>query len=423
MRHFRKFIEKTFLFTTLLLLNSCDANFPSEVAPDYIRVMYQNDPATSFIIGWNRFESIKEDDIVYYDTVDHGINTGAYAYKKSPDYYSSYIGFESAFVELKNLEPNTRYYFVIQNTFGITQRYYVDTLSDDPRDRVSIISGGDSRNNRIPRQNANKLVSKLKPHFVFFGGDMTNLGTTMEWRGWFEDWQLTIASDGRVTPIVPARGNHEYGNDILKVLFWLPRWNYYSFNVADNLVHVVTLNSEMAAGGTQLNWLKDDLAQNRDARWTIVQYHKPMRPHVKSKSEGTDEYRSWAQLFYDEDVDIVFESDSHTVKSTWPIRPSFAEGSYEGFIRDDETGTVYVGEGCWGAPIRSSNDVKPWTKESGKFNQFKWSFFDQDKVEVRTVKVDNADSVEDLSLENRFEMPIGIDLWETDYGNVMEIVE
>jgi hypothetical protein len=39
-------------------------------------------------------------------------------------------------------------------------------------------------------------------------------------------------------------------------------------------------------------------------------------------------------------------------------------------------------------------------RESGKFNQFKWSFFDQDKIEVRTVKVDNADEVEDsLSLE------------------------
>lgn len=422
MRLFKNLKQKLHLFLMLFLMSSCE-QLPSEMPPDYLRVMYQNDPATSFIIGWNRFESNKNDDVVYYDTVDHGTDIYAYRFQATPNRYYSYIGFESAYVELKDLEPNTRYYFVVQNSFGITQRYYVDTLTDNPNDRISIISGGDSRNNRLPRQNANKLVSKLKPHFVYFGGDMTNLGTTTEWREWFEDWQLTIGSDGRVTPIVAARGNHEYGNGILEALFGLPTWNYYSFNVAKNLIHVVTLNSEMAAGGTQLKWLENDLVQNRDARWTIVQYHKPMRPHVKSKSEGTDEYRSWAQLFYDEDVDIVFESDSHTVKSTWPLRPSFEEGSYEGFIRDDETGTVYLGEGCWGAPIRSSNDDKPWTRESGKFNQFKWSFFDQDKIEVRTVKVDNADQVEDLSLENRFDMPAGIDLWETNYGPVLEIRE
>jgi hypothetical protein len=420
MRLFINLKQKFHLLLMLFLMSSCE-KLPSANPPAYLRVMFQNDPATSFIIGWNRFESNKDDDIVFYDTVDHGEDINAYRYQQRPDYYSSYIGFESAFVELKNLEPATRYFFVIQNSFGKTQRYYVDTLPDDNNERISIISGGDSRNNRVPRQNANKLVAKLKPHFVYFGGDMTNLGTTTEWRMWFEDWQLTIDEDGRVTPIVAARGNHEYGNDILKVLFWLPQWNYYSFNVANKLIHVVTLNSEMAAGGTQLKWLEQDLAENRDARWTIAQYHKPMRPHVKSKAEGGDEYKSWAQLFYDEDVDIVFESDSHTVKSTWPLRPSTEDGSYEGFIRDDENGTVYVGEGCWGAPIRSANDVKPWTRESGKFNQFKWSFFDQDKIEVRTVKVDNADEVESLSLDRRFDMPLGIDLWETDYGKVIEI--
>lgn len=411
--------QKLHLFLMIFLMSSCE-KLPSSSPPDYLRVMFQNDPATSFIIGWNKFEGKPDDDIVFYDTVDHGDDIYAYQFQKRPDYTSSYIGFESAYVELNNLEPNTRYFFIIQNSFGKTRRYYVDTLPDF-KTRISIISGGDSRNNRQPRQSANKLVAKLKPHFVFFGGDMTNLGTTTEWREWFEDWKLTVDNDGRVTPIVPARGNHEYGNDILKVLFWLPQWNYYSFSVADNLIHAITLNSEMAAGGTQLDWLENDLAANRDANWTIAQYHKPMRPHVESKAEGTDEYRSWAQLFYDEDVDLVFESDSHTVKSTWPIRPSFEDGSYEGFIRDDENGTVYVGEGCWGAPIRSSNDNKPWTKESGKFNQFKWSFYDEDKIEVRTVKVDNADDVDSLTLDNRFDIPSGIDLWETDYGTVLEI--
>ena len=415
----RQLLQKLHILSMIFLMSSCE-KLPSSNPPAYLRVMFQDDPSTSFIIGWNRFESDRSSDRVYFDTIDHGDNISAYRYSQAPDNYSSYIGFESAFVKLENLEPATRYYFIIESNFGITQRYYVDTLPDDPNERISIISGGDSRNNRLPRQSANILVKKLKPHFVFFGGDMTNLGTTRQWRQWLEDWQLTIADDGRVTPIVPARGNHEYSNGILQALFWLPDWNYYSFNVND-LIHVITLNSEVATGGTQLNWLMDDLANNTHTRWTIAQYHKPMRPHVGRKKEGTGQYKHWAQAFYDYGVDIVFESDAHTVKSTWPLRPSTEVGSFEGFIRDDENGVVYVGEGCWGAPIRNADDNKPWTRESGKFNQFKWSFFDQDKIEVRTVKVDNAQLVDELDLEDRFEMPNGIDLWETKYGPVMTI--
>ena len=82
-----------------------------------------------------------------------------------------------------------------------------------------------------------------------------------------------------------------------------------------------------------------------------------MRPHYASKSEGDDEYLNWAQLFYDHAVDLVIECDSHIVKRTHPVRPSTATGSDEGFIQDDVAGTVYIGEGCWGAPLRSADDA------------------------------------------------------------------
>ena len=62
------------------------------------------------------------------------------------------------------------------------------------------------------------------------------------------------------------------------------------------------------------------------------------------------------------------ESDAHLVKSTWPIRPSTDADNEEGFIRDDKNGTVYVGEGCWGAPLRGADDNKSWTRDSDSFN-------------------------------------------------------
>ena len=80
---------------------------------------------------------------------------------------------QNIFVQLKDLIPDTKYYFVIKYNDFISKRYWFETLPDHPNKKLSFISGGDSRNNRTTRKNANKLVAKLKPHAVFFGGDLT----------------------------------------------------------------------------------------------------------------------------------------------------------------------------------------------------------------------------------------------------------
>ena len=86
-------------------------------------------------------------------------------------------------------------------------------------------------------------------------------------------------------------------------------------------------------------------------------------------------------------------------------------GNQEGFIRDDVNGVVYIGEGCWGAPLRPVDDNKFWTRHSGSFNQIKWIFIDQSKIEIRTIKTDNADIVGSLKDKNRFTMPLNINIW------------
>ena len=74
--------------------------------------------------------------------------------------------------------------------------------------KFSFCAGGDSRNHRDARQNANRTVAKLRPLFVCFGGDMINRSTPGEWADWLDDWQLTTGEDGRMMPIIAARGNH-----------------------------------------------------------------------------------------------------------------------------------------------------------------------------------------------------------------------
>lgn len=93
----------------------------------------------------------------------------------------------------------------------------------------------------------------------------------------------------------------------------------------------------------------------------------------------------------------------------------------QGFVRDDQKGTVYIGEGCWGAPLRAADDDKTWTRDSGSFNHFNWIFVDRDKIEVRTVKVDNAPEVGTLTDDTRFEVPANLDIWMPNNGDVITI--
>lgn len=383
---------------------------------DKYRCVLRGNPSTTMTIGWNQVNG--SNTTVYYDVVDHGTNTAAYAFSRGVDRAVTAKGMDNNFCRLTGLQANTVYYFVIEDNNSTSARFSFRTAPDVPTERLSMIAGGDSRNNRTPRQNANRIVAKTRPHAVLFGGDMTNGDTNGEWSDWFDDWQYTTGTDGRMTPIIAARGNHENSNASVHDLFDTPSSDvYYAVTFGGNLYRPYTLNSMLSVSGSQKTWLENDLQANQSVIWKSAQYHHPMRPHVASKSERNDMVTHWAPLFETLGVAFAVECDAHTVKTTHPIRTSSAPGSDEGFIRDDDNGVVYVGEGCWGAPLRSNNDSKSWSRSGGSFNQVKWIFISEDTIEIRTIRVDNAQSVGNLTDATRFNMPSGIDIWNPAPGD------
>ncbi|MEL6922661.1 MAG: metallophosphoesterase family protein, partial [Bacteroidota bacterium] len=387
---------------------------------DSYRCMWRDDPATTMTVGWNQLSG--QALMLYYDVVDHGTNTAAYAHAHEPDRVVSYRNMNNHFVRLEGLQPATIYYFVIEDTDGVSKRFSFQTASDNPYAPLSIVAGGDSRNHRSSRQNANRLVSKLRPHVVFFGGDMTGGDTGKEWIDWMQDWQLTITKDGRLTPIIAARGNHEASNKTIVNLFDVPTAGvYFGLNFHGDLLRAYTLNSLIATGGAQRDWLKEDLHNSMHTRWRMAQYHYPTRPHTRVKRDRDNQMQNWSTLFHEHQVRLVVECDGHVVKTTYPVRPSTGSGSEQGFVRDDEQGTVYIGEGCWGAPLRRNNDDKHWTRNSGSFNQFKWIFVHYDYIEARTIKTDNADQVAAVDPNNIFSIPNGLNVWNPSNGDVVTI--
>jgi hypothetical protein len=405
----------------VILFLCCSLPSLLQSATGRYRCSWREAPSRSIVIGWDQLSG--QDPILYYDVIDFGRAVTAYRKSQRPDRIIGAKGMNNHFVRLVGLEPNTVYYFVIKDSEGISNKMSFKTAPASPNVPLSIIAGGDSRNNRSARRDANLLVSKLRPHMVVFDGDMTGGDTNEEWRQWFDDWQETIGSDGRLFPIIPARGNHEATNGSITELFDISNKSvYYGLTFGGDLLRIYTLNSLIAPAGSQKIWLESDLkAHAGKVTWKMAQYHQAIRPHTRKKPEKDELYTHWATLFYKYGVDLVMESDAHVVKTTYPIRPSREPGSDDGFIQDDEKGTVYIGEGCWGAPLRENNDPKAWTRATGSFNQFKWIFVDTEKIEVRTVRTDGSQSVAEVSDRNIFDPPVGLVIWNPPSGDVLTI--
>lgn len=433
---------KLFLFIIIgaYLLASCQQPNYQQAASDKYRLAWNDDPTTTMTIIWDQLK--ESDSRVHYGKEDFGRDFEKYSFTQEPTrkLLNSYE-MNTHYAELKNLEPDQNYYFVIKDGFGVSKRFYFKTAPDKPQ-AFTFIGGGDTKSfeeSYLAGQASNKMVAKLSPLFVLFNGDFNSGDGTYpdRWHQWLRDWDtLTTTPQGRKIPIVAGPGNHENGDKtILNKIFNVPfQYSdttniFYSLSFGGDFAHIIVLNSQLEVGGKQREWLEKDLEKNKKSPFKVVGYHKPFRPHSARHREADYQYDQWAQLFYDYSVSLSFDADSHISKITYPLKPSTDEGSFEGFIKDEVNGTVFAGEGSWGAHPRTNDDDKPWTLQSGSFNQIKWVHVKPENgssvsLEIFTVitatydEEDNlslhVDEVEALTEDDLFRVPKNINLFNPD---------
>ena len=441
------------IITTLLVAGmifcSCTSTKQLAKQPSKYRLVWNDDPTTTVTIGWDQGQV--EGPTVYYGKEDFGQQWDKYPLSQNPTRtVPGYRGMNNHFAKLSELEPDQVYYFVIKDSAFTSDRFWFRTAPDKPQ-AFTFVAGGDTKSSDPPLtagRLSHKMVAKLRPLFVIFNGDFCSGDGTDDddWQQWLDDWTfLTTTNDGRLIPIVPVHGNHEDGDyTVLNKLFDAPyqygneEYVYYSLSFGGNLFHLIALNSQVDGLEEQTNWLDQDLEKNKHYTFKLAGYHKPMRPHTARKSENDHLVESWAPLFYKYKLDIGMEGDSHMSKITYPIRASEEEGNDEGFIRDDENGTMYIGDGAWGASPRPNNDDKSWTLRSGSFNQIKWIqvFPATDGkpayMDIRTIitsernpdnedeVISHVDNVSSLSEDDVFAVPENVNLFSMEpYGPVI----
>jgi len=436
------------ILTILLMFSSACKKIPVEFASsDKYRLVWNTDPTTSITLAWNQLQD--SDVEVYFDTKDWGRKYWKYKQKVAPTESNNKYEMDTRFALLSNLQAGTNYYFVLKDEFGVSKPYWFKTAPSEPSS-FSFIAGGDTKSEGLALEagrSTNRIVGKVRPLFVMFNGDFTS-GSGIDaanWQLWLDDWQeMTTTSDGRMIPIFPVHGNHENGDKgNLHYIFNSPFHGndssniYYSVSLGGHQLHLMALNSEIETAGEQKEWIENDLKENIDCTFKIAGFHKPFRPHTTRKRENDDLYNDWVWLFDKYGLDLGIDADSHLHKITYPVRPDTISADADlDFVRDDKNGTMYIGEGSWGASPRDNNDDKSWTITSGSFNQVKWiHVFPEEEKSPAHLKIYTIitaiheegnqtlfyEDVEALTEDNLLAIPKNINLFEDDsFGSFVQ---
>ncbi|MEX0744148.1 MAG: metallophosphoesterase family protein [Phycisphaeraceae bacterium] len=410
------------LFGLLLTVAAGEsAGAPSEPGgddrtPRHVRVLWKHRPQHEAVVSWTTFASGQRHRL-YYDTQPHygnldgyqrrtdQIDSGAFTLgsadrdRFAPGYYHH--------AHLDDLEPDTAYYFVAVTEDRVSEEFHFITAPEDDPQRLRVLFGGDSRiagdepyiheDRRAMNRRIARLVEQHPDILAFVhGGDYCQQA---EWRfikPWLDDHERIVTVEGRILPIIPARGNHDRGIVFEETFYWPDRQNdyYYTIQLTDQ-VALITLNTEISLGGDQRDWLEAELAEHRPRnRWLFVQYHKPAYSSVRGIPDGEGRRRHFVPLFERYRVDLVCESHDHALKRTVPILNGQP---------DHEEGIVYIGDGGLGVPQREPDPSRWWFQEPGftrPVHHVQMLTFEHDQLRVQAFGKE-GETLDDFTVEPR----------------------
>lgn len=317
-------------------------------------------------------------------------------------------------VKLSGLTPYTRYFYSVgslgDTLQGNTENYFytlpVAGLTDSLI-RIGVIGdcGNNSTNQRNVRdQLSNYLGGNYMNSWILLGDNAYSSGLDNEYQVEF----FNIYKDKflKQNPLFPAPGNHDYGNSNSSPSvtnhalapyyqnFTMPvngeaggtpsnNPAFYSFDVAN--IHFLSLDSygkEADASkmydtaGAQVQWIKQDLANNTNKGWVVAYWHHPpytMGSHNSDNESDLVQIRQkFIQILERMGVDLILCGHSHDyersklMKGHYGSEASFdasihhlsaSSGIYDGsanscpYTKDSVTkyeGTVYVVSGSAG---------------------------------------------------------------------------
>ncbi|HPO12821.1 MAG TPA: metallophosphoesterase family protein [Candidatus Hydrogenedentes bacterium] len=372
----RRFVVTAAIFCVLAVMGGGAAE------PLHTYLTYSDDPTTSIDI--NVFIERKVPKVtLFYDTESRKGEQAKYAQQMDLPYIQTMLeildGRACYVAALKNLKPNTLYYFVVgDEKYGYTVERSFRTLPGGNAP-LRFINGGDMGVSRRTEKLL-KLAGEQDPDFGIIGGDIPYsngwLGEYKDWERWFKNWdKYMVGRDGRMIPIVTAVGNHEVNHyetdrleikspDYLSLFGRQGSATYHSRRFSDDVVFFVLDSGHLAPqDGAQAEWLAQELEKYRDVKYKFACYHVPLYPTHRPYDGGGSELerKCWGPLFDKYCLTVSFEAHDHVFKRSKPLKGNQVV----------ENGTVYVGDGTFGVDPREVDPTPRWYNEKeGSYAHF-----------------------------------------------------
>ncbi len=359
------------------------------VTPLALYLTWQRDPTTTMTIQWHTDGDTGSPSVVYGNTSMDDSQALTATGSTHPMPYSERLIHT---VELTGLEPDSKYYFALQNLEQGRSSfvYYFRTMPPEPSRPIRVVIGGDLMAG--PRgyeefHRSNALAATQNPDFIVWGGDLAYVDGRADlvhrWHTFFEIMmQSLITPSNRIIPVLYAIGNHEIRDHFywgagrgreayrdtdefrLSIapyfynLFAFPSHPGYGVVDFGDYLSIILLDSDHSGPieGNQTKWLESTLRSRSDIPHVFPIYHVPgfpsFRPFDGESSVRVREH--WVPLFEDFGVELAFEFHDHTYKRTFPILNE----------QHSDKGIIYIGDGAWGVPLRPVNRNR-WYIEKG----------------------------------------------------------
>lgn len=345
---------------------------------------------TSVIVRWRT--DVPTTGRIWYGSSTTALNT---------DKRESQPGLEHS-ITLTSLQPATRYAYAIgydDTRLAAGTDYYVPTAlpAGDTRPFRMWVLGdfgiGSDNQKQVYQAYRNATTTHPADLWLWLGDNAYCCGTEEQFQQYVFD---LYGPTFRNTPVFSTPGNHDYADS--RTNFNIPYYSLFSFptqaeagGLASNSkayfsanygnVHLISLDSQAQEGGiyrlydttgTQVQWLKRDLAANK-LPWTIVIFHHP--PYSKGGHDSDTEEQmklireNLTPILERYNVDLVLNGHSHGYERLYRLKnlrglartynPAVNQaesttGRYDGTpnscpILTKGQGTIYIVNGSGGA--------------------------------------------------------------------------
>jgi hypothetical protein len=341
----------------LLLLLLVSSLYSAET----IYLSWYGDPTTTMTIQWHAPENSNE---LQLQTADGAWHT----FEANLNPLTGEETFVHA-VQLEQLDPDTTYSFKLD---GKTYSFW--TAPTTLAAPVRFLIGGDLYESPKLFRKMCQTAAQLDPLFAVLGGDLAYAIKTgplhfssaaSKWRSFLADWsRLMVAENNRLIPFLVVSGNHDIAPDDYKLFFELfafPEKQLYRSVDFGSYLSLTLLDTGhfQPIDGRQTLWLEQTLSAHAQTPYLFAIYHVAAYPsfYPYQGRQPTQIRTHWCPLFDRSQISAAFEHHNHTFKKTFRLKAN----------QINPDGTLYFGDGCWGAHPRKTIPI-PYLQERGRKN-------------------------------------------------------